>query len=92
MLVGVSLNEEDIGRLQAIEKQKVVFNEDVKSLAYTKSLNNHFKNIKTTVLRDNAIAEALADGYTQAQIARHLDISRARVSQMVKKSLEIINI
>ncbi|AFV96915.1 hypothetical protein B649_03005 [Candidatus Sulfuricurvum sp. RIFRC-1] len=90
--VGVSLNEEDIGRLQAIEKQKVVFNEDVKSLAYTKSLNNHFKNIKTTVLRDNAIAEALADGYTQAQIARHLDISRARVSQMVKKSLEIINI
>ncbi|WP_365996482.1 helix-turn-helix domain-containing protein [Sulfuricurvum sp.] len=27
----------------------------------------------------------LADGYTQAQIARYLDISRARVSQMVKK-------
>lgn len=90
LFIGLTLNEEDIKTLHAIEKQKVLLNENVKSLAYTQSLDTHFKNITTTVVRDNAILQALADGYTQAQIARHLDISRARVSQMVKKSAEIV--
>ncbi|MDD5212499.1 MAG: transposase [Sulfuricurvum sp.] len=85
LFVGISLNEEDMKTLHAIEKQKTVLKEDAKSLAYTKSLDTHFKNITTALLRDKAIVEALADGYTQAQVARHLDISRARVSQMVKK-------
>lgn len=92
MFIGLTLNEEDIKTLHAIEKQKVLLNENVKSLAYTQSLDTHFKNITTIVMRDNAILQALADGYTQAQIARHLGISRARVSQMVKKSAETVNI
>ena len=67
------------------EHQKVLFNENVKSLAYTKSLEAHFEKITTIMVRDNAIIQALADGYTQAQVAHHLEISRARVSQVVKK-------
>jgi DNA-binding transcriptional regulator LsrR (DeoR family) len=59
---------------------------------YTQSLNTHFKDISTKLLRDTAIHQALADGYTQAQIARYLDISRARVSQMVKNSEGMVNI
>ena len=82
--IGLSLSEEDIKTLQTIEQQKVLLNENVKSLAYTQSLDRHFKDISTKLLRDTAIHQALSDGYTQAQIARHLDISRARVSQMVK--------
>jgi putative transposase len=92
MFIGLTLNEEDIKTLQTIEKQKVLLNENMKSLAYTQQLDTHFKNSTTKLLRDTAILKALADGYTQAQIARHLNISRARVSQMVKKSVGMINI
>lgn len=80
----ISLGKEDLQTLQIIEKQKILLKDDRKSLAYTKSLKNHFKNIKKTISRDKAIQEALDDGYTQAQIGRHLDVSRARISQVVK--------
>lgn len=80
----MSLSEKDVDILQTIEKQKTVFKEDSKSLAYTKSLQNHFKNSTKINSRDQAIHEALSDGYTQAQIARHFAVSRARISQIVK--------
>ncbi|MBD3809708.1 MAG: transposase [Sulfuricurvum sp.] len=90
--IGLTLNEEDIKTLHTIEKQKVLLNENMKSLAYTRSLDSHFKDISTKLLRDTAIHYALKDGYTQAQIARHLGISRARISQIIKKSAEMVNI
>ena len=83
--VRLALNEEDVKILHTIEQQKVLFGETVKTLAYTKSLDAHFETITTVVLRECAIIQALADGYTQAQVAHHLNLSRARISQMVKK-------
>jgi REP element-mobilizing transposase RayT len=85
LFVGLVLSDEEIAILQTIEKQKVLLVGDEKNLAYTKSLDAHFETITTAMLREYAIIQALADGYTQAQVAHHLNLSSARVSQMVKK-------
>jgi len=82
--IQISLGEEELQTLQLIEKQKILHKDDRKSLAYTKPLKDHFKNIKKPISRDKAIQKALDDGYTQAQIGRYLELSRARISQLVK--------
>jgi hypothetical protein len=42
--------------------QKVIIQEEVNKIAYQKTLQEHFENSK----RDDAIINALEDGYTQA--------------------------
>jgi ATP/maltotriose-dependent transcriptional regulator MalT len=44
------------------------------------TLDKHFKNNKDLSSRNSAILKALKDGYTQADVARYLNISSALVT------------
>jgi para-aminobenzoate synthetase component 1 len=79
-LIGVKLDEEDLTILEDIQKQKVITDNCTHSLAFTKTLFQHFQHAK----RDDAIFVALKDGYTQASIAKHLGVSRSLISKIVK--------
>ena len=78
------LNDEELELLAQIERQKVMNDEDVNRVAYQKSLQEHFENHK----RDDAIVMALKDGYTQAQIAHFMRLSRSMVCKIIKRMRE----
>ncbi len=80
-LIGLELDEEDVKTLEDIQKQKVLHNDGVHSLAFSKTLFQHFKGSK----RNDAIMFALKDGYTQASIAKHLGVLRSLISKIVKQ-------
>ncbi len=80
-LIGVELDEEDLEVLSGIQKQKVLSDDGVHSLAFSKTLFQHFEGSR----RNDAIMLSLKDGYTQAGIAKHLGVSRSLISKIVKK-------
>ncbi|ADV47113.1 REP-associated tyrosine transposase [Nitratifractor salsuginis] len=79
-IIGVKLDEEAMTQLAEIQAQKVIEKDGVKQVAYSKSLEEHFKDAE----RNEAIRHALDDGYTQAKIAAYLGVSRSLVSKMLK--------
>jgi len=83
-IIGVHLTEDDLEILDKIQKQKVVVDEESVKLAYTKTLDEHFKEVETKEKRNSAIINALKDGYTQALIAKQLGLSRSLISKVVK--------
>ena len=83
-IIGVHLTEDDLEILDKIQKQKVVVDEESVKLAYTKTLDEHFKEVETKAKRNSAIINALKDGYTQALIAKQLGLSRSLISKVVK--------
>jgi len=83
-IIGIKLNDEELELLAQIQRQKVMSDEDVNRVAYQKSLQEHFENHK----RDDAIVMALKDGYTQAQIAHFMRLSRSMVCKIIKRMRE----
>lgn len=83
-IIGVKLNEDDLEILNKIQEQKVVVDEKSVKLAYSKTLDAHFKEAGTKAKRNSAIINALKDGYTQAKIAKQLGLSRSLISKVVK--------
>jgi len=81
-MIGVALNDEELKTLSEIQKQKVVTHDGTKSIAFSKTLGQHFRRKD----RNHAISLALQDGYTQANIAKHLGVSRSLISKIVKNS------
>jgi DNA-binding NarL/FixJ family response regulator len=74
--------------LEEIKHQKIVQKDELNRLAYEKSLEEHFAEVKTKKERNETIVEALEDGYTQIEIANFLNVSRSLVSKIVLESLE----
>ncbi len=71
------------------ELQKVVkYQKNISNLKQYKNIESYFNNIFTKKDRDKKIYEAYTDGYTQQQIASHLNISQATVSNSIKKLLK----
>jgi len=83
-IIGVKPNEDDLEILNKIQKQKVVVDDKSVRLAYSKTLDAHFKEAETKAKRNSAIIKALKDGYTQAQIAKQSELSRSLISKVVK--------
>jgi len=81
-MIGVKLNDEELETLSKIQRQKVLTHDGTKSIAFSKTLGQHFRGKE----RNHAIALALKDGYTQANIAKHLGVSRSLISKIVKNS------
>ncbi len=81
-MLGVELNDEELKTLSEIQKQKLLTHDGTKSIAFSKTLGQHFRGKE----RDHAISLALQDGYTQANIAKHLGVSRSLISKIVKKN------
>jgi hypothetical protein len=79
-IIGAALDDEAHEQLKEIQAQKIIQKDDVKQVAYSKSLEEHFKDTE----RNEAIHKALEDGYTQAKIAAYLRVSRSLVSKILK--------
>jgi len=84
-LLGSTLSEKERLILKEIQKQKVVIVNDERRHAYQKKLSEHFSSVTNKAERNAAIVSALEDGYTQAEIAKHLGLSRAAICKIVKK-------
>ena len=83
-IIGIRLNGEDLERLEEIKHQKVLIKDNMHKVAFSKILEEHFKDADTIAKRNEAMVEALEDGYTQGALAKHLNISRSLVSKVVK--------
>ncbi len=83
-IIGVKLNEDEMEILDKIQKQKVVVDDNNAKLAYSKTIYEHFKEAESKAQRNSAIIDAVKDGYTQAQIAKQLGLSRSLISKVVK--------
>jgi REP element-mobilizing transposase RayT len=83
-IIGTKLNEDDLEILEKIQQQKVIIDENHFELAFSKTLAEHFKEKETIEKRNSAIISAIKDGYTQAQIAKQLSVSRSLISKVIK--------
>lgn len=55
-----------------------------KSPAHSKELKEHFEDADTKPKRDGSIINAIEDGYTQAEVAKYLKMSRSNVCKIMK--------
>ncbi len=85
-LLEVTLSDDELEILKEIQKQKVISVADQTTYAYHKMLEEHFREIETKVERNLALANALEDGYTQAEVAKYLQLSRSAVSKIAKSA------
>ena len=84
-MIGIQLDDEALKMLDEIDKQKVIIKDGKKKPAHSKKLEEHFKDTThTRAERDSAVISAVEDGYTQAEIARYLKMSRSNVCKIVK--------
>lgn len=83
-IIGVKLNDDELEKLQELQKQKVVTLNQQNRPAYSKTLDEYFKECDTKVKRNDVMQLALEDGYTQAEIAKYLKLSRSAISKIVK--------
>ncbi len=83
-LLEVALSEDELKILEEIQKQKAISVNNQRTYAYHKMIAEHFEETKTKKQRNLAIVDALKDGYTQAEIAKYLRMSRSAVSKIVK--------
>ena len=79
-MIGIKLSVEELKILEEIQKQKVITTDKVNRPAYVKKMGEHFENS----IRNDAIITALSDGYTQAEVAKFLGVSRSLVCKIVK--------
>jgi REP element-mobilizing transposase RayT len=70
--------------LQLKEKQKIDKADGIVTVKCAKKLDEHFKDNITKIDRNFAIVNAYLDGYTQAEISKHLNLSNSLISKIVK--------
>ncbi len=85
-IIGVTLDDDALKILDEIKMQKVIVSNDTKSVARTKALESYFPKAKDKIKRNSAIIKAIEDGYTQAEVAKYLGLSRSAVSKIVKSA------
>ncbi len=54
-----------------------------------KKIEAHFEDVSDLPSRNAAILEALNDGYTQGEVARHLGVTAALVSHVFRKQNDL---
>ena len=80
------LTNQELESLKKEQKRKIVVKEHSFKQIKTKTLDEHFKDIDTNNKqeRNDAILNAIEDGYTQGEIARYLGLSTAMVSYIYR--------
>jgi hypothetical protein len=83
-LLKTPLNKKEQKELEDEQKKKIVQKEHEFKQMKAIALDRHFRKNKDLPERNFAIIEALKDGYTQAEVARYLDVSAALVSYVFR--------
>lgn len=80
----VSISKDELEFLKEKEKQKVVKSIGGIVLKRSKEFEEHFMNTQTKKKRNFAILNAYLDGYSQVDIATHLNLSKSLISKIIK--------
>ena len=83
-IIGVELSEKELEIVEKVKNQKVIVKDKGNMIAFSKTLEEHFKEVTTRLERNEAMLQALEDGYSQIALANHLNVSRSLVSKTVK--------
>ena len=78
------LSEYELNYLKEKEKQKIQKTDNSIKINKSKEFVEHFTDIQNRHDRNFAIINAHLDGYTQVEIANHLNLSKSLVSKVVK--------
>ena len=81
----MALSKQELKELETRQKKKIVQKEHKYGYDKTKTLQEHFVNYKSKEERNQAIIEALDDGYGQAEVGRYLDITASAIAKVRKK-------
>ena len=80
----VALSKAELEYLKEKEKQKVVKNDEGIVMKRSQSFEAHFQEINSKADRNRAIINAYHEGYTQADIAKYLNLSKSLILKIVK--------
>ena len=78
------LSKNELDYLKEKEKQKIQKTDNGIKINKSKEFVEHFTDIQNRHDRNFAIINAYLDGYTQVEIANHLNLSKSLVSKVVK--------
>jgi len=81
----LELTTDEMEYLKKEQTRKIEIKEHELKLQKSKTLQEHFEIEAGKDERNIAIINAIDDGYTQASIATHLDVSTSAISKIVKK-------
>ncbi len=79
-----SISKDELEFLKEQEKQKVLKSVDGVVIKRSKEFEEHFTDAQTKEERNFAILNAYLDGYSQVDIATHLNLSKSLISKVVK--------
>ena len=84
--LGIEFSQDDLIFLQTEQNRKVEKKEDMVILSKSKSLEEHFRDVKSKIERNQIISLAYSeDGYSQIEIANYVGLSKSAVSLIIKK-------
>ncbi len=83
--LALDLTTDETEYLKKEQTRKIEIKEHELKLQKSKTLQEHFEVEAGKDERNIAIINAIDDGYTQASIAKHLDVSTSAISKIVKK-------
>jgi len=80
------LSKKELKELEIRQNKKTIKTEYGHRYEKAKTLEEHFNKSKTKQQRNNAIINAVEDGYTQTEIAKYLKLSNSSISKIVLES------
>ena len=82
--LGVKFSQDDLTFLQTEQNRKIEKKENMIILSKSKSLEEHFIDVKSKKERNSIISLAYLDGYSQIGIANYLGLSKSLISKIIK--------
>lgn len=82
--LGEPITQKELEYIKTKERQKIVKQKNGIKISQSKQFEEHFYDITTKQDRNIAIINAYLDGYSQANIAFYLNLSKSLISKVVK--------
>ena len=83
--LGIELSKEEQRAINQFQKEAVKFKSAPKKVTQKLKLKDYFKDDMSKSERNEAILKAVKDGFAQSEVAKHLNLTDAAVSKIVKK-------
>lgn len=85
VLLDNDLSDNDIQKLEALQKTSYRKENDGIKREREKSLNSYFSDIDSIIQRNQEVKKAVLDGYKQSEIAEFLKVSQTTISKVFKQ-------
>ncbi len=83
-LLDVPMSEEEMNVIKKVQKEKIEKTGEGFKVSCSIAFEEHFYDVQSKEQRNIAIINAYLDGYTQADIARYLNLSKSLISKVIK--------